>query len=157
MLRNSLTLTGANQDGHHTVNMKRIYMAMNMIKVKNGKMRVSSAGIPPVLLYRYSSKHVEEILLSGLPLGCRTRIQYQQMEYELSPGDTVLMMSDGLPERNNRKGEEMGYHRVEALFAEVGDQPAEKIVQHLVDGGESWADGLPQDDDVTLIVLKVKS
>jgi hypothetical protein len=139
------------------MNMKRIYMAMNMIKVKNGKMRISSAGIPPVLLYRAASGQVEEILIPGLPLGCMARIRYEQKEYELSSGDTLLMMSDGLPERKNRAGEEMGYERIEALFGEVGDQSPEKIVEHLVDGGEAWSDGLAQDDDVTLIVLKVKS
>ena len=139
------------------MNMKRIYMAMNMIKVKNGKMRISSAGIPPALLYRAASGQVEEILLPGLPLGCMVRIGYGQMEYELSPGDTILMMSDGLPERTNTAGEGMGYERVEALFGEVGDQSPEKILEHLVDGGEVWADGVSQDDDVTLIAVKVKS
>ena len=139
------------------MNMKRIYMAMNMVKVKDGKMCISSAGIPPVLLYHATSGLVEEILLPGLPLGCMARIRYEQKEYEMSSGDTLLMMSDGLPERNNRAGEEIGYERIEALFGEVGDQNPDKIVKHLVDGGEAWADGLPQDDDVTLIVLKMKS
>ena len=139
------------------MNMKRIYMAMNMIKVKNGKMRISSAGIPPVLLYRAASGQVEEILIPGLPLGCMVQIGYGQMEYDLSPGDTILMMSDGLPERTNTAGKGMGYERVEALFGEVGDQSPEKVLEHLVDGGEVWADGVPEDDDVTLIAVKVKS
>ncbi|MBT7551181.1 MAG: SpoIIE family protein phosphatase [Gemmatimonadetes bacterium] len=139
------------------MNMKRIYMAMNMIRLKDGKMRISSAGIPPVLLFRASSGDVEEIIVSGLPLGCAAQIAYKQQEYELSPGDTILMMSDGLPERNNQNGDEFGYERLEALFKEAGDQPPRKIVDYLIAGGERWAAGWPQDDDVTLIVVKVKS
>jgi hypothetical protein len=31
-----------------------------------------------------------------------------------------------------------------------------RIIEHLVNVGEAWADGRAQDDDVTFVVLKVK-
>lgn len=139
-----------------SMNLRRIGMAMNMVKIKDRTMLVSSAGIPPILLYRAATGKVKEILLEGMPLGYSARAQYQQREYELQPGDVVLMMSDGLPERVNSTGDELGYLRVEALFAEIADKTPDDIVQRLVQGGEEWADGQPQDDDVTLVVLKVK-
>tara|TARA_Y100001934_G_C12275971_1_gene737410 strand:- start:56 stop:1174 length:1119 start_codon:yes stop_codon:yes gene_type:complete len=139
------------------MNMNRIYMAMNMIKFKEGRMQITSAGIPPVLFNPAETGHVEEILIPGLPLGCKSPYDYQQKEFVLAPGDTVLMMSDGLPERTNRAGEEMGYDRVRMLFGEVGDQASDDIVKSLVAGGEDWSGGRPQDDDITLIAVKVKT
>jgi serine phosphatase RsbU (regulator of sigma subunit) len=65
-------------------------------------------------------------------------------------------MSDGLPERLNAADEEYGYPRVEALFAEVATEAPDVIIQRLTAGGETWANGRPQDDDITLVVLKVK-
>ena len=90
------------------------------------------------------------------PLGYSALAQYEQQTFELAPGDTLLLMSDGLPERLNAADEEYGYPRVEALFAEVATDTPEAIIQRLTQGGEAWAEGRPQDDDITLVVLKVK-
>ena len=98
-------------------------------------------------LYRYEIKK----------LGYSALAQYEQQTFELAPGDALLLMSDGLPERLNGADEEYGYPRVEALFGEVVTEPPETIIQRLTQGGEDWADGRPQDDDITLVVLKVKS
>jgi hypothetical protein len=69
------------------------------------------------------------------PLGYSATAQYEQQTFELAPGDTVLMMSDGLPERLNAADEELGYPRTEALFAEVAEESPDTIVQRLVQGG----------------------
>ena len=90
-------------------------------------------------------------------MGERATAQYEQQTFELAPGDTLLLMSDGLPERLNGAEEEFGYQRVEALFAEVATEVPDDIIQRLTQGGEDWADGRPQDDDITLVVLKVKA
>jgi serine phosphatase RsbU (regulator of sigma subunit) len=138
------------------MNLNRIGMAMNMVKIKDCTMQVSSAGIPPILLYRAATKMVEEILIEGMPLGYSEDPHYEQHEFDLSPGDTLLLMSDGLPERLNAAEKEYGYPAVEALFAEVAEDTPDEIIQRLTAGGEDWADGRPQDDDITLIVLKMK-
>ena len=65
-------------------------------------------------------------------------------------------MSDGLPERLNNQDEELGYPRTQQLFLEAAERTPEEICQHLAQGGDEWADGRPQDDDVPFVVLKVK-
>ena len=91
-----------------------------------------------------------------LSLGYSALAQYEQQTFELAPGDTLLMMSDGLLERHNAADEMFDYPRTEALFAEVAEESPGEIIQRLTQGGEAWADGRPQDDDITLVVLKVK-
>ena len=49
---------------------------------------------------------------------------------------------------------EFGYPRVEALFAAVATEAPDAIIRWLTAGGEEWADGRPQEDDITLVVLK---
>ena len=139
------------------MNLQRSAMAMNMVKIRDRTMQVSSAGNPPILLYRARTQAVEEILLEGMPLGYSTRAQYKQQEFDLEKGDTILLMSDGLPERLNETQEYFGYPRSKALFAEVAEHAPDEICQHLAQGGENWASGRPQDDDVTFVVLKVKA
>ena len=62
----------------------------------------------------------------------------------------------GLPERLNPKNECFDYDRTKALFAEAASGTPEEICETLLRGGEDWAEGRPQDDDITLVVLKAK-
>ena len=130
-------------------------MAMAMLKLRDRKLHVASAGISPILIYRAASGEVEEVELEGMPLGLSTAFPYQERELDLAPGDTLLLMSDGLPERLNGDDEELGYPRVQALFAEAADKTLVEIYTALAEGGEDWAAGRAQDDDVTLVVIKV--
>ena len=138
------------------MNFPRLGMAMCMIKIQDDKLQISSAGIPPALIYRANTKEIEEIEIGGMPLGYSTMCEYEQREYDLYPGDTIVLMSDGLPERLNNQDEELGYPRTQELFLEAAERTPEEICQHLAQGGDEWADGRPQDDDVTFVVLKVK-
>lgn len=138
------------------MNFPRLGMAMVMLKIETRRLRISSAGMPPVLLYRAASGQVEEFEIGGMPLGYALRPRYEQRECELQPGDALVLMSDGLPERLNHEDEELGYPRTQELFREVADQSPADICQHLAQGGESWAAGRLQDDDVTFVALKCR-
>jgi serine phosphatase RsbU (regulator of sigma subunit) len=133
-----------------------LYMAMMLIKIKDHKMTASSAGIPPIYIYRSETKSVEEILIKGMPLGGPASFPYKKRETNLSPGDTVLLMSDGFPELFNDKDEMLDYPRVKEIFKEAAERSADEIVGHLFKAGERWSNGRPQDDDITFVVLKVK-
>ncbi len=137
------------------MNLNRMGMALNIVKLTHHTLRISSAGIPPMLLYRAASGQVEEVLIEGMPLGYSASAKYEEQLFALAPGDVVLLMSDGLPERLNEGDEEFFYPRVKALFAEVATAEPEAIVQQLIQGGERWSNGRPQDDDITLVVLKM--
>ena len=137
--------------------LKRSNMALTMIKFKDRKIRIAAAGMPPALLYRAASKDIEEIFLVGMPLGSSAKFRYrQQLEFDLQSGDTIALMSDGLPERLNGAGEELlGYPRTQELFAAVAQESPKAICQYLAQGGDKWAEGRTQEDDVTFVVLKV--
>jgi hypothetical protein len=138
------------------MNFPRLGMAMSMVKIQDYRLQISSAGIPPALIYRADTREIEEIEIGGMPLGYSTVFEYEQREYDLHQGDTIVLMSDGLPERLNNQDEELGYPRTQELFLEAAERTPEEICQHLAQGGDEWADGRPQDDDVTFVVLKVK-
>ena len=70
-------------------------MSMMMLKIKNNKLLMSSAGMPPVYLFRNKHKIVEEYLIEGMPLGTMDNFPYELKEMELFSGDTILLMSDG--------------------------------------------------------------
>jgi len=124
--------------------------------MKDHRLEVCAAGMPPLLIYRASKQNVEEVALKAMPLGSVADYAYQKKEITLSPGDTIMLMSDGVPELFNEQGEIFDYDRVKATFAEVASQTPGKIIEHFVSVGEAWANGKGQQDDMPFIVLKVK-
>lgn len=138
------------------MSMGNLYMSMMMVRINNSKMMVSSAGMPPILIYRNESQTIEEIVIKGMPLGTHFAFPYKKRETSLAPGDTVLLMSDGFPELFNNKDEMLDYDRVKEIFKEAGERTADEIVEHLAESGKKWRHGRPQDDDITFVVLKVK-
>ncbi len=139
-----------------SMNLNRRGMALTLIELNGRQLRYCAAGIPPILIYRVQQNKVEEGQTGGLPLGLTTRGSYQQTEVSLDPGDAVLLMSDGLPERINEAEEEFGYQRVQELFLKVAQETPTEICRRMAAGGDEWAAGKEQDDDVSFVALRVR-
>lgn len=142
--------------GIKSMNLKRLYMAMILATFNGNKLTLASAGMPPTLIYRSDENMVEEVLLEGMPLGSVIGSERQETSFELQSGDTLLLMSDGLPEMLNPENEMLDYPKTKELFAEIADKSPKTIIKHIFRESTSWADGEPQADDVTLVVIKVK-
>lgn len=142
--------------GIKSMNLKRLYMAMTLATFEDNKMTLTGAGMPPVLLYRANEDNVEEILLEGMPLGGGIGSEREEISYKLQPGDTVLLMSDGLPEMLNHMDEMLDYPKTKELFTEVAEKSPKEIIEHLFKVSAKWAGGRPSEDDVTLVVIKVR-
>ncbi len=142
--------------GIKSMNLKRLYMAMTLATFNDNTLTLASAGMPPPLIYRSDENMVEEILLEGMPLGGIIGAEREEASFELQSGDTILLMSDGLPEMLNPQNEMLDYPKTKELFAEIADKSPKAIIRHIIEGSTSWADGKPQEDDVTLVVIKAK-
>src|SRR5262245_42913963 len=138
------------------MNLRSLFMGLTMIKLNGGRMKISSAGMPPVLIYRAETGLVEEVLIKAMPLGSVSGYPYRERELTLGCGDVVILMSDGLPERFNYAGEMFDYSRTKESLARVAALAPSEIIESLVGAGEAWAEGRPQDDDMTFVALKVK-
>lgn len=136
--------------------MDNLSMCMTMLKITGNKLQFSSAGMPPVFLFRKETKVIEEHLLEGMPLGTMNNFPYELSEITLSEGDTLLMLSDGLPELQNNSSQLYGYKRVSSKFEEVAEKSSEEIISHLKDDGSRWVENNDPEDDVTFVVIKVK-
>jgi serine phosphatase RsbU (regulator of sigma subunit) len=135
---------------------RQLAMCLIMMKIKGNRLSMSSAAMPPALIYRAKNKSVEEILLKGMPLGTMRKFPYKKIESHLDSGDRILLYSDGLPELANDKGQMYGYDRIITEFQSVGEKESDEIVEHLKNSASQWVNGKEPDDDVTFVVIKVK-
>jgi serine phosphatase RsbU (regulator of sigma subunit) len=138
------------------MNLRSLFMGLTVLKLNGHRVRISSAGMPPVLIYRAQSRRVEEVFIKAMPLGSLSNYNYREEETAIAAGDVIVLMSDGFPERFDPSGEMLEYVRAKQSLAEAAAHSAQGIIEHFVRVGDAWADGRPQDDDVTFVVLKVK-
>jgi serine phosphatase RsbU (regulator of sigma subunit) len=138
------------------MNLRGLFMAMTIAKVNRNQLTISMAGMPPVWIYRAASGDVEEIAIRAIPLGGMSSYQYKQQELTIAPGDVVVLMSDGLPERFNAENEMLDYAAAKDALAATARRGPREIIEHFVRVGDEWSNGRPQDDDVTFVVLKVR-
>lgn len=136
--------------------LKGMFMASTIAKFAEKEMRVSAAGMPFTLVYEAATNSVKPVQLKAMPLGNFPNFPYKEESVTFNPGDVLVFMSDGLPEMFNNSDEMLGENPIEKLLQEIGDSDAKSIISALVKLGNDWANGRPQDDDVTLLVMKAK-
>lgn len=137
-----------------SMNLGRRAMALVLARYRGGVLDLASAGMPPVLVSRFSSGAVEEIMSSGVPLGAMARASYEGRQVRLEPGDAALLMSDGLPEMPDASGELVGYPAVASRWREVGQRPAAEAVGEFERWVEELSPGGVPADDVTFVVVR---
>lgn len=102
----------------------------------NGEMTVANAGhLPP---YRNG----EEISLEpGLPLGLTTKAEYLETSLSLAKGDRLTILSDGVVEAQNARGELFGFERTREISTGTA--------QSIADAARLFG----QADDITVMTL----
>jgi hypothetical protein len=129
-------------------------MALNVARFWPDRVEFTSAAMPPVYHYKAQTGEVDELLLEGLPLGSFKGETYTLATMDSNIGDAFIFLSDGLPEVENESGEMLGYKAVLECVKNNGNLSAEEIKQSLFDLGSAWLDGLQNQDDITIVVIK---
>jgi sigma-B regulation protein RsbU (phosphoserine phosphatase) len=138
------------------IELGRLMMAFSLLKIKENHLQFSSAGMPPMYIYKNEFKIVEEINMEGMPLGAIRNFEYKLYQTELKSGDCILLLSDGYPELENSKNEQIGYERLKTHFAEIAEKHPDEIIRYFKNSGSEWVNDKDPDDDVTFVVIKVK-
>jgi phosphoserine phosphatase RsbU/P len=118
------------------------------------KLRVANAGQTQPLLWK--DGHVEQIKLSGFPIGIFDDATYEEWNVRLSPGDVLLFFSDGLTEAANRDGKFFGTNRIKDLLTANSHMNSSDLADRLLQEVEDFTQGGAITDDRTLVVVKVK-
>jgi ligand-binding sensor domain-containing protein/serine phosphatase RsbU (regulator of sigma subunit) len=136
------------------IKLGRLYMALTLARIQGKSVSLSSAGMPPAYLFRDADSSVEEILLKAMPLGAMKNFPYSLYETTMEAGDTLLFLTDGLPEQKNHAAEMFDYARVIESFKETARSAPADVITRLVAEGDEWMRDAVQEDDITLMVIK---
>ena len=116
--------------------------------------RYSAAGHPPLLLTRNGT--FQRIESNGLVIGVLPNAEYPVREIALSPGDRLILYTDGVVEPENANGQSFGDFRLEQVVLDSCSLPPSGLVDRLLSEIRSWRPpSIGQTDDITLVVMDV--
>ncbi len=107
----------------------------------------------PVL--RRSSGEIERLETGGVPLGLMLNAAYKYGATTLSPGDLLVVFTDGLIEAENDKQEEYGEARMLGTLNARPGATAAEVLRDLMTSADRFVGSAPQHDDITCLVLRV--
>ena len=132
-------------------------MAMTLLKIKDNQVNLSIAGMPSALFIEARQRRSKKSRSARCLWEVSPNPIIKNSEFRSVDGDCVVVMSDGFPEMFNAENEMLGFEKAAEILAAIADHSPQEIINHLVKVGEDWANGRPQDDDVTFVVLKIGS
>ncbi|GAB4496930.1 MAG: hypothetical protein OHK003_03760 [Anaerolineales bacterium] len=110
---------------------------------------------PPLILHVDGS--VERMPHSpGMAIGLWEPVTLDEKSVTLNSGDTLLLYTDGMTDCRNPKGSPFGLERIKEILADLPKQNAQQICNTLLETLQNYQSGAKQDDDVTLVAVKVK-
>jgi sigma-B regulation protein RsbU (phosphoserine phosphatase) len=117
------------------------------------KIHYVNCGHNPALLFRSKTGTLTPLNSSCPPLGLSLEEVCELASADLSPGDLVVLYTDGVTEAQNRLGEEFGMGRLSDTVRRGSSLSAEDL---MVDIYNTAADFCGDDfnDDVTVVVVK---
>jgi sigma-B regulation protein RsbU (phosphoserine phosphatase) len=117
-----------------------------------GSIEVVNAGHCPPLLIR--GEKVTRLEPSGTPLGMFCAGPYHADNFDLAPGDVLLMYTDGVSEARNPDGEEYGEDRViESLRGQL-HLGAQGVVDGCLDSLARFIGGAALTDDLAIMAVQ---
>lgn len=145
---------GKISNGLKAMNLTRAYMGLGLISYQDGTFSYSSAGMPPLYIFRKESGLVEKHQIRSLFLGTHFTKPFQEINFTLQSGDIIVWVSDGFTETRNTEGHmiaESALMEIITFYAPLG---GEAIVEAMQAQQAKYSDGLPLHDDATIMTIK---
>jgi len=126
-----------------------------LLNPADGSLVHHSAGHGPLIHYRRAEDRFHELKPSGIPLGIMRGARFDAPQrLVLSPGDLMVLVTDGFLEWARADGEQFGAARLEQTVRRHRDETSAAIIAAIHEAVVSFAAGKPQADDLTAVVIR---
>ena len=125
-----------------------------VLDLSTGKGIAANAGHEHPVIRRKDGQYELDIYRHSMAVACMEGARFREHEFELHPGDSLFVYTDGVPEAMNKNDELFGNDRMlEVLNLHVDERP-EELLPHVKEGLDRFVGDAPQFDDITMLGLK---
>jgi hypothetical protein len=116
----------------------------------------SSAGHPPLLIYRPREKRLFELRMRGPVIGWKQTTGWPSVSFDLESGDRLIFYTDGIFEQRNAEMELYGFARFHNAIVQNASKPLVEFTDALLHDSLGFrAVKTALEDDVTLIAMEI--
>ena len=114
------------------------------------------AGHEPAIVFDPNDGEFRELSGAGIALGVVEDHSYQEYSIEgWQSGTIIIIGTDGVHETRNADSEMFGMNRLRDIISTNAAEPAKIIQDSVIQTLHSFRGSAPQEDDITLVVLKL--
>lgn len=131
-----------------------VTMWVAVLEISTGKGVAANAGHEHPVLRRAGGRYELVIYRHSMPVATMEGIPFRQHEFQLNPGDSIFVYTDGVAEATNGANELYGTGRMlNALNSEPDAQPGQ-ILANVMNDIHAFVDGAEQFDDITMLCFR---
>ena len=129
-----------------------VTLAFLLLDVETHMVLVASAGHPAPYVRRADGSVIALPVPRNPPVGASAKSVFTKVPFQLEPGDTIVIFTDGVTEAMNAAKQQYGDQRLIDAIRE-SDGTSSGIITHILRTVKDFAGGHPQSDDITLVCL----
>lgn len=133
--------------------MSYFTMIYGVIHIPSGKGRLCQAGHPTPLIVSTAGE-VTPIGSGGAPVGLMPDLSWDDVEFELCPGERLCLFSDGITECENPAGEQFGSQRLQQWLQKHVNEAIGALLPQFGQHLTGWRNGEQMADDVSLLIIE---
>jgi serine phosphatase RsbU (regulator of sigma subunit) len=118
-------------------------------------LRYVRAGHDRPLLYSAATGDCRFLTGDGMLLGMIEEVYLHEESVRLSPGDLLVLYSDGITDASSPSGGFFGAERLRQAMCRAAGKPAQQVVDQILSTVDRFCAGADQSDDMALLVVTV--
>jgi sigma-B regulation protein RsbU (phosphoserine phosphatase) len=124
-----------------------------VLEISTGKGVAVNAGHEHPVLRRSGEKYELILYRHSLALAALDGVQFKQHEFQLCPGDSIFVYTDGVTEATSSEKELFGTERMLESLNKEPDAEPDEILANVMGDINRFMDGEDQFDDITMMCL----
>lgn len=125
------------------------------LDTKQACLNYIAAGQGPLLYYQAATGKTHQLSATTIPLGIMSDLPHEPTEpIRFRKGDVFALVTDGFFEWARPDGQQYGCDRIFDLIRNNPHVTCEELIRKLHESVKTFAEGTPQSDDLTAILIK---
>lgn len=131
-----------------------VTMFYGILNTKTGEIEYCNGGHNPPFIIRQNGNIEPLEVQGGLILGAMEDFDFESNKVKLENKDSLFLYTDGVTEAMNPKNEEFDENRLKSSLSKLSTTPLNSMIDTIIKEVYAFANGAPQADDITAMVLR---
>lgn len=127
---------------------------IGILEISTGKGMAANAGHEHPAISRHGDEFSLSVYRHSPAVAAMEGMRFKEHEFEMKPGDTLFVYTDGVAEATDAANELFGTERMLDALNKDPEAMPEQILENVMDGINEFVQGAEQFDDITMLSLK---